>query len=59
MTDRELNLLRELLETLERDEGACYKDRSHCTPACPLWMAGEFDGNICPCRASLHGALSG
>lgn len=29
MTDRELNLLRELLETLERDEGACYKDRSH------------------------------
>ena len=47
MTDRELNLLRELLETLERDEGACYKDRSHCTPACPLWMAGEFDGNIC------------
>ena len=47
MTDRELNLLRELLETLERDEGACYKDRSHCTPACPLWMAGEFGGNIC------------
>ena len=41
MTDRELNLLRELLETLERDEGACYKDRSHCTPACPLWMAGR------------------
>ena len=28
-------------------ESACYKDRSHCTPACPLWMAGEFDGNIC------------
>lgn len=58
MTDRELNLLRELLETLERDEGACYKDRSHCTPACPLWMAGEFAA-ISACRAFSHGALSG
>ena len=57
MTDRELNLLRELLETLERDEGACYKDRSLCTPACPLWMAGEFDGKSA-CRAFSHGASS-
>ena len=57
MTDRELNLLRELLETLERDEGACYKDRLHCTPACPLWQ--ESSTAISACRASLHGALSG
>ena len=47
MTYKSLEMLKWLLEDLETDEGACYKDRSHCTPACPLWMAGEFDGNIC------------
>ena len=54
MTDRELNLLRELLETLERDEGACYKDRS---PVRSGWQ--ESSTAISACRAFSHGALSG
>ena len=58
MTDRELNLLRELLETLERDEGACYKDRSHCSPPVRSgWQ--ESSTAISACRAFSHGALSG
>lgn len=47
MTDRELNLLRELLETVETEQGTCYKTRSACTAACPFWYAGAFGENIC------------
>lgn len=47
MTDRELTLLHDLLDDLEKDEGVCYKRRSRCTSACPLWYAGAFGDNIC------------
>lgn len=47
MTITNLNKLRCLLEEVEKEEGVCYKRHSECSPACPLWMAGEFGTNIC------------
>ena len=48
MTDKQLEMLKWLLEDLETDEGVCYKTRSStCATACPLWYAGAFGDNIC------------
>lgn len=46
MNADELDTLHRLLNNLEA-EGLCYKDRSHCTPICPLWRAGAFGDDIC------------
>ena len=45
MTDKHLEMLKWLLEDLE--EGRCYKQRTECSAACPLWYAGAFGDNIC------------
>lgn len=47
MTITNLNKLRGLLEEIEKEEGICYQRRGECSPACPLWFAGEFGTNIC------------
>lgn len=47
MNADELGALRDLLDGVEADEGVCYKQRSRCTSACPLWYAGAFGDNIC------------
>ncbi len=47
MPDKQLDRLRYLLETVETEQGTCYKTRSACTAACPLWYAGAFGDNIC------------
>ena len=48
MTDKQLEMLKWLLEDLETDEGVCYKIRSStCATACPLGYAGAFGYNIC------------
>ena len=48
MTDKQLEMLKWLLEDLETDEGVCYKTRSStCAMACPLQYAGAFGDNIC------------
>lgn len=47
MNADELDTLRDLLDGVEADEGVCYKRRSRCTTACPLWYAGAFGDNIC------------
>ena len=47
MTDKQLDWLLYLLESIETDEGLCYKTRSECSPTCPLWTLGPFDGNVC------------
>ena len=47
MTDKHLEMLKWLLEDLEKDEGGCYKHRTECSAACPLWYAGAFADDIC------------
>ena len=47
MPDKQLDRLRYLLETVETEQGTCYKTRSACTAACPFWFAGAFGENIC------------
>ena len=47
MTDKQLDRLRYLLETVETEQGTCYKTRSACTAASPFWYAGAFGENIC------------
>ena len=48
MTDKQLEMLKWLLEDLEIDEGVCYKTRSStCAMACPLRYAGAFGYNVC------------
>lgn len=50
MTDKQLDRLRYLLETVETEQGTCYKTSSACTAACPFWYAGAFGENICLTR---------
>lgn len=47
MTKEQLKTLHTLLEELELDEGICYRTRSACSPACPLWMRGAFGNDVC------------